>query len=102
MGAFVVRKEFYEQNSQAVKDFLAEYKKSVDYTNNNVIEAAVLSGKYEVIAEAVAKDAIPFCNIVFFEGEPMQKMTEAFLKVLFEAEAKSIGGKVPLADFYIK
>jgi len=102
MGAFVVRKEFYEQNQQAVKDFLAEYAISVAFTNENVAEAASLSGKYEIIAEAVAKTAIPECNIVYFEGEEMQVMTDAFLQVLFEADPKSVGGTLPLAEFYIK
>ena len=102
MGAFVVRKEFYEQNPQAVQDFLTEYETSVAFTNENVAEAAALSGKYEIIAEAVAKTAIPECNIVYFEGEEMQTMTDAFLKVLFEADPKSVGGKLPTAEFYIK
>ena len=102
MGGFAVRKEFYEQNPQAVKDFLTEYATSVAFTNENVAESAALSGKYEIIAEAVAKTAIPECNIVFFEGEEMQIMTDAFLKVLFEADPKSVGGTLPSAEFYIK
>jgi len=102
MGGFAVRKEFYEQNPQAVQDFLTEYETSVAFTNENVAEAAALSGKYEIIAEAVAKTAIPECNIVFFEGEEMQTMTDAFLKVLFEADPKSVGGTLPSAEFYIK
>lgn len=102
MGAFAVRKEFYEKNPQAVKDFLAEYKISVAYTNEHVDEAAALSGKYEIIAEAVAKKAIPACNIVYVDGDEMKTMTEAFLKVLFEADAKSVGGKLPTAEFYLK
>jgi len=102
MGAFAVRKEFYEQNTQAVHDLLAEYESSVAYTNENVAEAAVLSGKYEIIAEAVAKAAIPECNIVYYSGEEMKVMTNAFLKVLFEADPKSVGGALPSVDFYIK
>lgn len=102
MGGFAVRKEFYEQNPQAVKDFLTEYATSVAFTNENVAESAALSGKYEIIAEAVAKTAIPECNIVFFEGEEMQIMTDAFLKVLFEADPKSVGGTLPSVEFYIK
>lgn len=102
MGAFAVRKEFYEKNPQVVKDFLAEYKTSVAYTNEHVEEAAALSGKYEIIAEAVAKKAIPACNIVYVDGDEMKTMTESFLKVLYEADAKSVGGKLPTAEFYLK
>ena len=95
-------KEFYEKNPQVVKDFLAEYKTSVAYTNEHVEEAAALSGKYEIIAEAVAKKAIPACNIVYVDGDEMKTMTESFLKVLYEADAKSVGGKLPTAEFYLK
>ena len=102
MGAFAVRKEFYDSNKQAVQDFLAEYAASIVYTNENVAEAAILSGKYEIIAEAVAKTAIPQCSIVYYSGEEMQIMTDAFLKVLFEADPKSVGGALPGASFYIK
>jgi NitT/TauT family transport system substrate-binding protein len=102
MGAFAVRKEFYEQNTQAVQDLLEEYESSIAYTNENVAEAAVLSGKYEIIAEPVAKTAIPECNIVYYSGEEMKVMTNAFLKVLFEADPKSVGGALPSVDFYVK
>jgi NitT/TauT family transport system substrate-binding protein len=102
MGAFAVRKDFYEQNTKAVQDLLAEYESSIAYTNENVLEAAVLSGKYEIIAETVAKTAIPECNIVYYSGEEMKVMTNAFLKVLFEADPKSVGGALPSVDFYVK
>lgn len=102
MGAFAVRKEFYDLNKQAVQDFLKEYAASIAYTNENVAKAAALSGKYEIIAEAVAKIAIPQCNIVYYSGAEMQKMTDAFLKVLFDADPKSVGGALPDASFYIK
>ncbi len=44
--------------------------------------------------------AIPNCNISFSKGEAMHKAVEGMLTVLFEANPKSIGGKLPDKDFY--
>lgn len=46
------------------------------------------------------KKAIPNCNISFSKGEAMHKAVEGMLTVLFEANPKSIGGKLPDKDFY--
>ena len=100
MGCVVVRTEFLEEHKEAVDRFLEEYAASVDYVNNNVEEAAALSGKFDVIAEEVAAKAIPECNIVFWEGEQMKQATEGFLNVLYAANPQSVGGTVPDEGFY--
>ena len=100
MGCVVARAEFVEENKEAVDRFLEEYAASVEFVNGNVEEAAALSGKFDVIAEAVAVKAIPECNIVFWEGEEMQKAAEGFLTVLYNANPKSVGGKLPDEGLY--
>lgn len=100
MGAIVVRKEFLEKNSAALDKFLAEYAASVDTVNENVEEAAALCGKFEVIAEDVAKNAIPSCNIICLTGSKMKESVSAYLEILFEAEPKSVGGALPDDAFY--
>ncbi|MEG2074540.1 MAG: ABC transporter substrate-binding protein, partial [Angelakisella sp.] len=49
---------------------------------------------------AVAKKAIPKCNIVFLAGEDMKQAASGFLKVLFDANPQSVGGKLPDEEFY--
>ena len=44
---------------------------------------------------AVAKKAIPQCNIVFMYGEDIKTPLAVYLGVLYEANAKSVGGKLP-------
>ena len=68
MGCVVARTEFVEENKEAVDRFLEEYAASVEFVNGNVEDAAALSGKFDVIAEAVAAKAIPECNIALREG----------------------------------
>lgn len=100
MGCVVVRTAFLEEHKEAVDRFLEEYQASVDFVNGNVTEASQLSGKFDVIAQAVAEKAIPQCNIVFWEGDKMKKAAEGFLNVLFQADPKAVGGKLPDEGLY--
>ena len=68
-GVVVVRKEFAEENPEAVEDFMDRYADSVKYVNDNVEEAAKLVGNYDIVTEDVAVKAIPECNIVCITGE---------------------------------
>lgn len=99
-GVIVGRKEFIEKNPQVVADFLTHYEESVTYVNGNVDEAAVLVGNYDIVPEAVAKKAIPYCNITFISGSEMKEKLSGYLGVLFEQNPKSIGGKLPEDNFY--
>ena len=100
MGGIAVRKEFLEQNPEAVAEFVKDYGMSIDFTNENPAEAGVLIEKFEIAAAAVAENAIPRCNIVWLTGEEYQTVLKNFLSVLFEANPASIGGNMPGEDFY--
>ncbi|WP_050698283.1 ABC transporter substrate-binding protein [Anaeromassilibacillus senegalensis] len=102
MGCLVVRKEFAENNKAAFDAFLEEYKASIAFTNEHVDEAAELSEKYDIMPAAVAKKAIPNCNIVYIDGEEMQQKMPDFLMVLYNENPKSVGGELPGDDFYYK
>lgn len=99
-GVMVARKEFIENNPQALSAFLDSYKKSVDFVNSDVESASKLVGKYDIVPEAVALKAIPYCNITFIEGNEMKTKLSGYLNVLFEQNEKSVGGKMPDDSFY--
>jgi len=102
-GCIVVRKAFAEEHPEQLAEFLDEYRASVEYVNQNPnIAAGVIAGLGIIPKEALAKQAIPRCNIVYVDGEEMQESLSAFLNVLYEADAKSIGGKNPDEGFYYK
>ena len=65
-----------------------------------VSEAAELIGKYEIVPAAVAKKAIPACNITFLAGGEMRQALSGYLNVLFEQNPKAVGGALPADDFY--
>ncbi len=99
-GVVVGYREFLEANPDAVEDFLAHYEASVNYVNENLEEAAALVGHYGITPEDVALEALPACNITFIQGEELETTLSGYLNVLFEQNPASIGGALPLEDFY--
>ncbi|MGN0664306.1 MAG: ABC transporter substrate-binding protein [Negativibacillus sp.] len=102
MGCVIVRKDFAEEQKEALDAFLDEYKASVDAVVADPAAAAALSEKYDIIKAAVAEKAIPECNIVFIEGNEMERIAGGCLQVLFDANPKSVGGSLPDEAFYYK
>ena len=99
-GVVVARKEFAQTNPEVVNAFLDSYKASVEFTNANVEEAAAIIAAYDIIPEAVAKKAVPYCGIACIEGAEMQTKLAGYLNVLFEQNPSAVGGAVPADDFY--
>ncbi len=100
MGCIAARTEWVEENPEILATFLDEYKESVDYVTGNTEEAAQLIGELEIIAAPVAQAALPYCNIVFLEGDAMRASAEKTLEVLYAANPESVGGAMPGDDFY--
>lgn len=99
-GVLAVRKEFAEKNPNQIAAFLDEYKRSTEYVNANVSEAAKLVDKFGIVKAAIAEKAIPYCNITFIEGADMKKALQGYLSILFEQNPKAVGGSLPGDDFY--
>lgn len=101
-GVTVVRKDFYEQNKKLVDAFLQEHRESVEWINTNVEDGAALCVKAGIVGkEPIARKAIPQCNITCVSGTEMRTMLQAYLDVLYEMDPASVGGKLPLEDFYL-
>lgn len=100
-GCIVARTDVLVQQPEAVATFLAEYAASTAFTNENMDEAAALMETYGILpSAAAAKAAIPNANIVCITGEQMKQSAQAMLQVLFDADPKSVGGKLPGDNFY--
>ena len=88
-------------NETDLKQFIEEYKASVEYTSTNVDETAQLIADYGVVASAtIAKKALPKCHIVCYTNNDMKDALKGFLKVLYDQNPKSVGGSMPEDDFY--
>lgn len=99
-GVAVVRSEFADAHPEAVDAFLGHYCESVEFVNANTDEAAALVGGYDIVPEAVAKKALPACNITFVDGADMKAQLSGYLEVLADQNADAVGGKLPGDDFY--
>ncbi len=100
-AGLIVRKDFAEENGDAVKAFLEEYKKSTEYAKKNVVKASALIEKYGIVKAEIAEKSLPGCHIVCITGDKMQKASEGYFKVLYNQNSASVGGKLPEKDFYI-
>ena len=100
-GVTIVRRDFLENNEGAVKLFLKDHKQSAEYVNSNLDAAAGLVVKTGIIEkEPIAKKAIPNCNITYIDGDKMQEALSGYLTVLYNKDAKAVGGNLPEDDFY--
>lgn len=100
-GVTIVRNDFLENNEEVVKTFLEESKTSVEFTNSHQDEAAEMIAKQGIVEKAaIAKQAIPYCNITYIDGEAMKTALGGYLSVLHKQDAQSVGGQLPGDDFY--
>ena len=101
MGCVVVRNEFLKDNKATVDKFLEEYKASIETANKDIDTTATLCETYGIIPKAaIAKKAIPNCNLTFVSGSEMKTKLSGYLTVLYNADKTSVGGKLPADGFY--
>lgn len=100
-GVTVVRTEYAKQNPDVIAAFLTDYQKSVKAANEDIDGTAALCEEVGVVAKAaIAKKALPKCNIVYRNGQEMKKDISAYLQVLYDASPAAVGGKLPDDNFY--
>ena len=100
-GVTVVRKAYAEEHPDVVAAFLADYAQSVNAANTDLDGTAALCEEQGVVAKAaIAKKALPNCNIVCLTGEELKADAAGYLQVLYDADPAAVGGTLPGEDFY--
>ena len=103
MGCIVARTDYIEENPQGVENFLNAYQDSIAYMSDpaNLEDAAQLVAQYGITPNAaIARSAIPQCNLVCLTGVEMKAVLEDYYQVLYDADPASIGGVLPYDSFY--
>ncbi len=101
-GVLVVRKDFAEENPDALEQLLEDNAASVAFTNENPAAAAEMIAALGIVEKApVAEKALPLCNIVFITGDEMQEKLSGYLEVLYGQNPKAVGETPPGDDFYL-
>jgi NitT/TauT family transport system substrate-binding protein len=101
-GVVVARTDFIQNHKAALDKFLSQYADSVAFVNSDNDAAAKLIGSYNIFPEAVAKKALPYCNIVCITGTEMQEKLSGYLTELYKQNPKAVGGALPDDAFYYK
>ncbi len=101
-GCVVVRTEFAKAYPDAVRQFLTDYKASVDFLTEdpdaaaqNIVDAGLFA------AAPVARAAIGRCNLCFLTGEEMKSAMSGYLEIMLNEAPASVGGNLPGDDFYL-
>lgn len=101
-GVIVARRGFLKERRDEAERFLERYEDSVEYTNQNIDEAAKLIGSYDIVEEQVAKKAIPYCNTTLIQGSEMKEKLSGYLQILYDQNPEAVGGNLPGDDFYFE
>lgn len=100
-GCVVVRRAFLEGHPEAVENFLKEYKASIEFLSKDIDSAAQMIVDNGIFTNAaVAKKALPNCNVCFLDGAEMKTAMNTYLGILSGIAPASIGGTLPADDFY--
>lgn len=100
-GCVIVRNEYLEGNPEAVENFLKDYKASIEKAQSDIEGTAALCEKYGIVAKAaVAKAAMNYVGLCYIDGNDMKTKLSGFLNVMYNADKKSVGGKLPGEDFW--
>ena len=100
-GVTIVRSDFLRENRAPIQMFLEDHKESAQYAVDHLDETAELVVAAGIVEKApIAKKALPYCNIVCMTGQEMKDALSGYLNVLYEQDAKSVGGQLPGDEFY--
>ncbi len=100
-GVTIVRNDYLKDHKDEVNNFLKEHESSAKKAIEDLSHTAELVVEYGIIEkQPIAEKAIPECNIVCISGDDAKTALSGYLQTLFDAEPKSVGGKLPGDDFY--
>ena len=97
---YIARADYLEAHRDRVDAFLNDAETSANKVLTEENAAAVVVEQGIIPKEPIARKAIPNCNITLVKGAEMKSFVSAMLKVLFDANPKSVGGKLPDDAFY--
>lgn len=100
-GVTVVRTAYAEEHPDVVAAFLEDYAASAEAASADLDGTAALCEEQGVVAKAaIAKAALPACNIVLVTGEEMKADVAGYAQVLYDADPAAVGGALPDDGFY--
>ncbi|MBR4998924.1 MAG: ABC transporter substrate-binding protein [Clostridia bacterium] len=101
LTVIVCTKEFEKKNPTLVKEFLDEYKKSLENTLNHPKIAAEYTQKHELGLNAqIVEKIIPYSSYVYVPANEAKEQIYNLLNIFQQIDKKSIGPKLPDDNFF--
>ncbi len=101
MGIIIANANVVKDNAKGIEAFLKDYETSVKFVDENLEDAVALVEKFGIVPNAaLAKVAIPKCNIVYRDSSASKDSLNKFYEILEQANPKAVGGKLPDEAFY--
>ncbi|NCC63386.1 MAG: ABC transporter substrate-binding protein [Spirochaetia bacterium] len=101
MSVLVVSEKFAKNHPRALAQVLSAYKESVAWVNSDPVAAGKAIEAANIMSSAMATPAIPYCNLVFVPSQQAKQEVNAYFSFLHSFNPASLGGSVPLSDFYL-
>ncbi len=100
-GCLVVNTKFAQEHPNEVAKFLEDYKASVETIKSGSEDAINMIVNAGILPKAaIAKKALPGCNICYIAGTDMKPVMNTFCEKIFNYDKTSIGGAMPTDAFY--
>jgi NitT/TauT family transport system substrate-binding protein len=101
LTVIVCTKDFAKKNPTLIKDFLDEYKKSLENTLNHPKIAAEYTQKHELGLNAqIVEKIIPYSSYVYVPANQAKEQIYNLLNIFQQIDKKSIGPKLPDDNFF--
>lgn len=102
-SSLIIKKDLIENNKEFVEGFLAKYKESIEWANQNPEKLGEYAQELKMsMNKEVVQKSITRANIKYVDIKDSIKDYEDYFKALFEFEPKSIGGKLPDEGLYMQ
>lgn len=100
--SFLVNNRLSSDYKDLIHEVSSAYAESCEYTNYHTDEAAKLLLKLGYYPDLItAFRSIPLCNIQYVPASEIKDKIARYLNIFYNAEPKSVGGKMPDDDFII-
>ena len=100
MSILVASGSFARSNRKAVEKAAQDYSQSINQVNENPHMAAQKIEELGIMSASVAEAAIPYCALIYIDGNEAKKMCEKYFSILLELDSQAIGEKAPDEGFW--
>lgn len=101
-GCLVVNTAFAKEHPVEIKKFLEDYKASVDFVSAGSDEAIGMIVDAGILPKAaIAKKALPKCNLCCIAGEDMNTVMKTFCEKLYALNPNSVSAVPDDAFYYV-